>query len=102
MAFRDHFDRSGREVSSDSLTDAVEISIWIHGVNWMNLVDWCRKFHKGTWGTLDLDRADDVDLKVICAAHHIAGNSQGSWKSCQKQLEGLRVVAEELNPKWAQ
>ena len=77
--------------------------IWMRkqGVDWANLEDWCHSVWKrdllastGHWRT-------DNDHKVIIAAHQIALNS-GSWESCKKQLDALRMVAGALNPKWLQ
>jgi hypothetical protein len=86
-----------------SLQEDVSVRATFRGVNWKNLVDWCYKTNKSNLSPRKLNRDDHEDIKVICAAHQIAAGScsfHGPWEPCKKQLEALRVVAEELNEAW--
>lgn len=80
-AFEGNLERIGREISIYSLSKDVEVSYHIRGVNWANLMDWCRKIYEKSSRGFEFGRKDKADTKVICAAHEIAYRACGSWES---------------------
>lgn len=82
------------------------IALGIEGVNWANLVEWCRAVWGGEIeGSDPPDNLDDEDYEedyaLIAAATTIASESMESpWEVVELQLTALRPVAVILNSQW--
>lgn len=85
-------------------TALFQISLLIRGINWNNLLHWCRHIWSGQLQPSPFSEEQQYGsplLKVIQAAHRIAEvGRKNEWNTCKLQLEALRVVAGLSDSKW--
>ncbi|KAK3710460.1 hypothetical protein LTR37_010303 [Vermiconidia calcicola] len=88
-----------------SVARSARITMSFHGTmcNWDNLARWCYAIWTAQARSLRYRDGLCVDKTVIYAAHNIATecrNDGVDWKTCEKMLKNLRLVAGNEDPEW--
>ena len=95
MAFQKHVDALGI-VSKKS----IKTRYALRGLNWDNLIVWCRHIWKRDVHGLDKTKDHGKLWTVAYGATKIAKHTEGSWESCKRQLEAFRFVAGRVDERW--
>ena len=79
----------------------LRLSVHLKGVNWDNLMNWCKSVWLGTLPECTLGASTGDDWAIIAAATNVADHGRAlSWDTVMKQLKGLRYVAVKLDERW--
>jgi hypothetical protein len=79
-----------------------DLFITLEGVDWKNLVAWCRKAWEDTLSAMNIQEDGTSDWALIGAATRIADEAHENppWEAVERQLNALRVVARNIDKKW--
>lgn len=79
----------------------INVTFFVVGINWHNLLQWCRHVWSEELLPSTYENDDGELLKTIYAAHRIAELGRvHTWDTCKLHLEAMRVVAGLSDKKW--
>lgn len=85
----------------DRFKATINFIVEYSGVNWTNLIQYCRYVWENTLPKLAFNKGADELLSVLHLATNIAQRSQEQpWEAVESQLESLRVVVGHLDKNW--